>query len=261
MIQLRRHWRRWLPVSLLSVCLAWPTYSVAEIYSYTDSRGKKVFVDSPSKIPAKYRKDSRQRAFAGQSHIRSSETASVLESADIISERFKLEADLRRLTKTLQRMETAVTIRGNQVLVPVGLNWRGQKKTLNLLLDTGASITVLHENAVSSLNPSSREQSYARVAGGGRIKTERVVFDQLSVGPYDIANKNTAVIEHQGGAGFDGLLGMDVLGNLNYNIDFQNRKIVWSPERYDELLTAQTALQERIAALSSGQASGENSPQ
>ncbi|MCV6609558.1 MAG: aspartyl protease family protein [Amphritea sp.] len=255
-----RRYRPWMGISVITALVVMPLQGYAEIYSYVDSRGKKVFVDSPSKIPAQYRKKSQQRQFSSQPRLNTI-TPQNSETADTIEQRFKLEAQLRKLNKTLARMETPVTVRGNQVLVPVKVDWRGNKKTLRLLLDTGASITVLHRQSVSSLNPAGREKSYARVAGGGTIKTERVVFDRLSVGPYDIDDKNTAVIEHQGGAGFDGLLGMDVLGNLRYNIDFQNNKIVWSPEKYDDLLDAQAQLKETLAGLKAADAEAEKSPQ
>ena len=255
-----RRYFPWMGISVISALALMPLQSHAEIYSYVDSRGKKVFVDSPSKIPAQYRKKTQQRQFASQPRL-NTVTAQIPETANTIEQRFKLETELRKLKKTLARMETPVRIQGNQVLVPVKIDWRGKKKTLLLLLDTGASITVLHRQSISSLNPAGREKSVARVAGGGTIKTERVVFDRLSVGPYDIDDKNTAVIENRSAPNYDGLLGMDVLGNLRYHIDFQNKKIVWSPERYDDLLLAETQLEERIAELNAQEKQPKKSPQ
>ena len=163
---------------------------------------------------------------------------------ELEGQRQKLKRELRKLEAILSKMETTIILRGRQVIVPVDLNWRGRKRTLNLLLDTGASMTVLHQSSVTSLNTVSRDSSYAQVAGGGLIKTERVVFDRLSVGPYDFENQSTAVIENSGSAGFDGLLGMDVLGRVRYEIDYGQRKIIWSPGEYIQMQQAVDKLKE-----------------
>ncbi len=67
-------------------------------------------------------------------------------------------------------METQVIIRGNQVIVPVNVRWRNSKRTLNLLLDTGASITVLHQSAVAPLNAVGRDTGYAQLPAGEPLK-------------------------------------------------------------------------------------------
>jgi len=226
---------------LLFICLLIPlmlSSSVqAEIHSYIDDRGRKVFVDHPRKIPAKYRDQSRSFQEAEET-LSDQQKQDLKLQRSVESKRLKLKQELRKLEKKLASMETAVIIRGNQVIVPVRVIWRGRSADLRLLLDTGASITVLHRNAVAKLNPTARESSYAQVAGGGLIKTERVVFDRLDVGPYKIENKSTAVIENKRAAGFDGLLGMDILGGTQYEIDFANRKIVWSPDIYEQMQAA-----------------------
>ncbi|MBQ0756184.1 MAG: clan AA aspartic protease [Amphritea sp.] len=163
---------------------------------------------------------------------------------DLAGKRQELKRQLRKLETTLAKMETSIILRGRQVILPVEINWRGRKRTLNLLLDTGASMTVLHQDSVASLNTVSRDSSYAQVAGGGLIKTERVVFDRVSVGPYDFENQSTAVIENSGSAGFNGLLGMDILGRVRYEIDYGQRKIVWSPGEYKQMQLAAEKLKE-----------------
>ena len=222
----------------------------SEIYSYTDDKGRKVFVDKAYKIPAKFRDQDNRRTIAAPKLSEEEQQARSLQR-DLDSKKIKLRRELRKLEDTLARMETPVIIRGNQVIVPVRVNWRGSKRDLNLLLDTGASITVIHQQSVASLNAVSREQSYAQVAGGGTIRTERVVFDRMSVGPYDLDNKTTMVIEHVGTSGFDGLLGMDILGAIRYQIDFAGSKIIWSPDEYEKMKVALEVIkgeQEEMAA-------------
>jgi len=62
----------------------------------------------------------------------------------------QLEQEMGRFNEEQERQagqkETQVIIRGNQVLVPVILGYRGRQTEALLLLDTGASITVLYQD-------------------------------------------------------------------------------------------------------------------
>ncbi|MBU2964310.1 retropepsin-like aspartic protease [Amphritea sp. 2_MG-2023] len=220
---------------LLCLSASFSPTVVAEIFHYTDGNGRKVYVDSPHKIPPQYREKS--QTIATEQRTDEEKLASQA-SHQQISNEFQRKQQIRKLEQTIEKMTTPVKIIGNQVLVPVDVVWRGRKASLHLLLDTGASMTVLHRDGVSSLNIASRNSSYAQVAGGGIIKTERVVFDRVELGPYKIENKSTAVIETTGQQAFDGLLGMDILGGGQYKIDFQQRKIIWSPEKYQQFMDA-----------------------
>ncbi len=241
---------------LLSLSALFASSATAEILHYIDAQGRKVFVDSPHKIPPQFRQQTQQittEALSEEEKLASQQRRQ--EQADAYSRK----QQIRELEKTLAQMTTPVRIMGNQVLVPVKVVWRGRKASLNLLLDTGASMTVLHRDGVSSLNTASRDSSYAQVAGGGLIKTERVVFDRIELGPYRIENKSTAVIETTGPQPFDGLLGMDILGGGAYNVDYGQRKIVWSPEKYKELAAVLDALKNPLVpdAAADAQSAGE----
>lgn len=224
---------------LISMSALFTPFCAAEILHYIDANGRKVFVDNPHKIPPQFRQQSQQ---VETEVLSEEEKLARLQRRQEQSDAYARKQQIRELERTLTQMTTPVKILGNQVLVPVNVVWRGRRASLNLLLDTGASMTVLHKDGVSSLNTSSRESSYAQVAGGGLIETERVVFDRIELGPYRIANKSTVVIETNGPQPFDGLLGMDILGGGGYNIDFGQRKIVWAPEKYKELAAVLDAL-------------------
>lgn len=211
----------------------------AEILHYTDADGRKVYVDSPHKIPPQYRKNIQQVDVVLMTE---EEKLASQKSRQQLSDDYLRKQQIRALEKKLAQMTTPVRVLGNQVLVPVSVVWRGRKASLHLLLDTGASMTVLHKGGVSSLNVSSRDSSYAQVAGGGLIKTERVVFDRIELGPYRIENKSTAVIETSGPQPFDGLLGMDILGGGRYSIDFETQQIIWAPEKHKEFTSVLEAL-------------------
>ncbi|WP_417221848.1 retropepsin-like aspartic protease [Amphritea sp.] len=220
---------------LLCVSVSFSPTVTAQIFHYTDGNGRKVYVDSEHKIPPQYRQKS--QSIDTERQTDEEKQASEV-SRQQLSNEFQRKQQIRKLESTIAKMTTPVKIIGNQVLVPVDVVWRGRKASLHLLLDTGASMTVLHRDGVSSLNIASRNSSYAQVAGGGIIKTERVVFDRVELGPYRIENKSTAVIETTGQQAFDGLLGMDILGGGQYKIDFQQRKIIWSPEKYQQFTDA-----------------------
>ena len=219
------------------IMLIFSTQSQAEIFTYIDASGRKVYVDKQHKIPPEFRQQGKTRVIEVEK-ISDQEKQDQALKRDLSNKKQQLKRQLRELEHTIAKMETQVIIRGNQVIVPVNVRWRNSKRTLNLLLDTGASITVLHQSAVAPLNAVGRDTGYAQVAGGGTIKTERVVFDQVVVGPYDFDNKSTAVIENSGHAGFDGLLGMDILGRIRYEINFTQSKIIWSPTEYAQMKAA-----------------------
>ncbi|MDO6564956.1 aspartyl protease family protein [Amphritea sp. 1_MG-2023] len=207
----------------------------AEILHYIDANGRKVYVDSAHKIPIQYRQQSQSITTERQTDAQKQASE---ENRQQQSDAFRRKQQIRQLETTIEKMTTPVKIIGNQVLVPVNVVWRGRKANLNLLLDTGASMTVLHRDGVSSLNISSRNSGYAQVAGGGLIKTDRVVFDRIEMGPYKVENKSTAVIENRGQQSFDGLLGMDMLGGGDYSVDFGQRQIIWAPAKYEQLTDA-----------------------
>ena len=248
-------------VGFICSALSFAVFNVsAEVFSYVDDKGRKIYVDSQHKIPPRYRDRDRTRIIAVE-QLTDQEQQERKLKRELEGQRQKLKRELRKLEAILSKMETTIILRGRQVIVPVDLNWRGRKRALNLLLDTGASMTVLHQGAVASLKTVSRESSYAQVAGGGLIRTERVVFDRLSVGPYDFDNQTTAVIENSGNAGFDGLLGMDVLGRVRYEIDYDQRKIIWSPGEYKEMQLAAEKLKELQVEAAQITISDEQSPQ
>ncbi|MCK7467906.1 MAG: hypothetical protein MZU91_07120 [Desulfosudis oleivorans] len=60
--------------------------------------------------------------------------------------------------QTTSDMETNVTVKGNQVLVPVVLGYGGKEVQVSLLLDTGASITTLNRDSIKKLQAAARSQ-------------------------------------------------------------------------------------------------------
>jgi hypothetical protein len=70
--------------------------------------------------------------------------------------------------------ETKVTVKGNQVLVPVTLGYGGREVQVSLLLDTGASITTLNREAVKKFQLTQPQRAKLIVPGGKTIDADVV---------------------------------------------------------------------------------------
>jgi predicted aspartyl protease len=122
-----------------------------------------------------------------------------------------------------------VVVRGNQVLVPVVIGYRGREVEALLLLDTGASFTIVHENVARRVMLTGTENREAIVVGGSRIPIRMAQVDYIQVGPYRVSGAQVAIIRHKGPQlARQGLLGMDILQALDYRIDMNRRVIVWN---------------------------------
>jgi len=169
----------------------------ADFFQYTDQNGTVVMVDDESKVPPKYRKKTRttKAGPAGESK------------------------------------STAVRLnRGNQALVPVRLSYRNTTVDAWLLLDTGATVTMISSSLADRLGikPDSTESRLAQVADGRVVQTFRTRVDSLAVGPKLKYNAEVAIMPSDGPAmGFDGLLGMNFLGDYRYHLDVNSQAIEW----------------------------------
>ncbi|HBG05289.1 MAG: hypothetical protein A2075_20760 [Geobacteraceae bacterium GWC2_58_44] len=125
---------------------------------------------------------------------------------------------------------TSVVIEGNRVLVPVTFSYRGNSVNAMLLLDTGASVTTISEKLAAQLGVDSTDTAAATVtvADGRNVGARWFVTDSLMVGPKNLPQVQTAILTGSGGAGHDGLLGMNFLKNFRYHVDFRRNVIDWN---------------------------------
>jgi predicted aspartyl protease len=111
-------------------------------------------------------------------------------------------------------------------LVPVRIAGRELALTLELTLDTAATMTALDRDTVSAMGVAidpSRHVEAITATGATRLPV--VLVPRLEIGPWRLENIPVAVCEGCGGDDSVGLLGLDVQAALGLELEQRSRKL------------------------------------
>ena len=209
----------------------------AAIYSYKDENGRTVFVDDEHKIPSQYRGNSttvQERRALPQADATSEGDGEKAEPEGQVYFDRATQMKAREQAQQLERQrasQTPAMIRGSRVMVPVVVAVGDRTAHLMLLLDPGATYTVLHRAAVKELPFQAGKATDVKVAGGRKIKAEPAMTQHLDIGPYILKDFPVMLITPQSaGLPYDGLLGMDFLKDHPYEVNFDSEMVYWKAQ-------------------------------
>lgn len=133
-----------------------------------------------------------------------------------------------------QRKETPFYDLMGHAVVPVILGYQGRETTVYMMLDTGATVSSIHQIALDPLGITDFDVDQAMVADGRRVKVMKARLDYVRVGPFIKKNflistfpykkKKRQTVE---GGEILGLLGMNFLRDHPFTLDHSRKVIIW----------------------------------
>lgn len=179
--------------------------ALAEYYKYTDRNGIIFWVDDEKKIPPHYRDQDRKAPPKDKP------------GTDPV------------VTVEKQKRYTKVNIINNQIIVRVVLVNKGRKIAANMILDTGASSTILYPGLARKLgmNRNKVAAGYSKIADGSRVASYMTKIDYIQVDDSVLRNTEVVIMPSMSDLGAEGLLGNSYLKYFHFMIDYNKQMVVW----------------------------------
>ena len=145
-----------------------------------------------------------------------------------------LDPSYAELLEDYRRAERTATTAGESVEIPfdpdtllIQATVRVGGKPLELVVDTGASLTTIPSSMARQLGLLGSSKKRVKIdTAGGTIEAELVQLPSLQIGPIKILRISAVIIDLPGSLGNKGLLGQNVLRRMNVQFDSQNHRLV-----------------------------------
>ncbi len=108
----------------------------------------------------------------------------------------------------------------------------GQRNKLHFLIDTGVSSTVIDDSLARKLRLT---RSHKKISVFGHtILVEETVLPNLHLGPLQVSQlpvvvQETLPLQDVFSVRIDAIVGIDVLSQGSFTIDYEHRKLIWGP--------------------------------
>ena len=208
---------------LLGVLIANPAWS--STYQCEDSSGLTVLTDSPAQLKncrLLVQEDSnisQPSTLQSPAYRAPSPTTSPGYEDDPIGEESEIEGDEENKNEETRTVTVPVIQKGGSLVVPVTLN---NERDVELILDTGATMTVLSSTVALELGLFSNTQTQVTTVNtaGGPVQVNLTQIDSIQI--ETAKARNVSVVIHdlpEAQPGIDGLLGMSFLNNFLVTLD------------------------------------------
>lgn len=146
--------------------------------------------------------------------------------------------EARQIIRAATQQSSTIKNHGHDTVVPLLAQNNGflvdarlnDETNVRLMLDTGATRTVVNRDFLESsdvLVTLSNEQQKLLTANGP-ILASLVIFNNITLHDRRITDLKVAVLDDSPFVGFDGLLGMDFLGNYRFSIEPDKKRLILS---------------------------------
>ena len=132
--------------------------------------------------------------------------------------------DPRPRVATAEVVGIALHRRGNHFIVDAS---PAHNRNIQLLIDTGASLTMLTSDVFQHLDIQYKDTGRTRVfnTANGQVRAPIYILDTLAVGDWQVNQLEVGVLPGLGDSSIDGLLGMNFLRHFQFFID-QNEALL-----------------------------------